>query len=170
MGFTDSVMKPVEIRYKGIYDYEGLYQLIRKWFDEHNYDFMENKYKDKVGGPFGNEVELKMKPELKVTEFIKYHITVETHFWDVKEFEAEFQGEKKKVTDGRFWIKLSASIEFDYTGRFHGKWKTWLEFLVTKVLRRYYEIKYYDQLKYDVYGLQKQMKEHLKMETKYNAY
>ena len=166
------MMKPTEIRYKGIYDFDGLYKLIRGWLDNRRYDYMEKRYKDKVSTPFGNEVEIEMEPELKVTEFIKFHIYIASHFYDVKEFEAEIDGEKKLVTDGKFFMNFNGWIEFDYTGKFDDKpFSKWLlKFLVEKVLRRYFEFKYYDRLTYDVYDLQAQVKKFLKYETQHNAY
>jgi len=145
--------------------------MMRGWLDVRRYDYMEKKYKDKVSGPFGNEVEIQMRPELKVTEFIKFHIEVDTHMWEVKEFEAEIDGQKKQVTDGRFFIKLNCWIEFDYQDRFKtGFQKKLLEFMITKVLKRYFEIKWYDRLNYDLYNFQAEIKKFLKYETKFNAY
>lgn len=159
----------IMVRYKGLYDYEGLYMLIRDWFDEHRYDFMEPLYKDKVSGPFGNEVEHKMDCELKVNEFIKFHIYIETHFYDVKEFEGELRGEKKLITDGKFSMWLSGWVEFDYSDKFKNHSKL-LDFLVDWLLKRYFEVKYYDVLTYDIYGLQSQIKKFLRMDASHDAY
>lgn len=161
----------VDVRYKGIYDLDGLYKMIRGWFDARRYDYMEKRYKDKVGGPFGNEVEIEMRPELKVTDFIKFHIEVNTHMWEVKEFEAEIDGKKKLVTDGRFFIKLNCWIEFDYQGKIKTNFqKKLINFMIKKVLRRYFEIKWYDKITYDLYNLQAEIKKFLKYETEHNAY
>lgn len=166
----DAVPKnSVQIRYKGKYDFEGLYRLIRSWLDERRYDFMETLYKDKVAGPFGNEVELKLDPELKVNEFIKFHIHIETKFFDVKEFEAELHGKKKRICEGRFVLWFGANVEFDYTEKYK-KYEGLLNFLVTKILKRYYEVKYIDVLTYDLYDLHAKIKKFLRMETEYNAY
>ncbi len=171
MSFEEPVMDPLDLRYKGIYDLDGIYKLMRQWLDERRYDFMEKIYKDKVGSPFGNEVEHEMIPELKVNDFIKFHITIVTKFYDYKEFEAVIDGEKKKVSDGRFFIKISASIEFDYQNKFKTDFeKKLLKFLIKTLLVRYYEFKYYDKLAYDVYDLHAKLKKFIKMESEYNAY
>lgn len=171
MSLKESVMDPLDLRYKGLYDLDGIYKLIRQWLDDRRYDFMEKIYKDKAASPFGNEVEHDMVPELKVNEFIKFHIHIVTKFFDYKEFEAEIDGEKKMVSDGRFFIKLSAEIEFDYQNRFKSDFqKKLLKFLVKTLLVRYYEFKYYDKLTYDLYDLQAKLKKFIKMESEYNAY
>ena len=159
----------IEIRYKGVYDYDGLYKLIRSWLDERRYDFMETKYKDKVSGPFGNEVEINMDPELKVDEFVKFHIKVRTHFWDVKEFEAELHGKKRPVCKGKFWIRLTGEVELDWQNKFKNYGKL-LDWLINHILRRYYEVKYYDVLTYDLFNLETEIKKFLRMETSHNAY
>ena len=171
MSFEEPVMAPLDIRYKGIYDLDGIYKLMRQWFDDRKYDFMENLYKDKVASPFGNEVEHNMTPEILVNDFIKFHIQVITKFYDYKDFEAEIGGEKKMVSYGRFFIKLSATIEFDYQNRFKTPFqKKLLFFLIKTLLVRYYEFKYYDKLTYDLYDLQAKLKKFIKMESEYNAY
>jgi len=171
MSFEEPVMDPLDIRYKGIYDLDGIYKLMRQWFDDRKYDFMENVYKDKAASPFGNEVEHNMTPELKVNEFIKFHIKIVTKFYDYKDFEAEIDGKKKMVSDGRFFIKLSADIEFDYENRFKTPFqKKLLFFLIKTLLVRYYEFKYYDKLTYDIYDLHAKLKKFIKMESEYNAY
>ncbi|MCF7866869.1 hypothetical protein K9M18_05545, partial [Candidatus Woesearchaeota archaeon] len=71
----------VEIRYKGVYDFDGLYKLMRGWLDERRYDFMETLYKDKVAGTLGNKVEIKMTPEMKIDEFVKFKINFNMKYY-----------------------------------------------------------------------------------------
>lgn len=167
----DSVIDKLLIRYKGTYDFDGMYKLIRGWIDAHKYDFMEKVYKDKSSGISGNEIEHKMEIEKKVTEFIKYKMAIETHFWDVKEFEATIDGEKKLVTNGKLQISISATIIFDYSDRFKKPFQVKLrDFLIDNLLSNYYSLKYYTQLSGEAYGLHQAIKTFLKMETDYNAY
>ncbi|MFT4260980.1 MAG: hypothetical protein ACMXX9_00940 [Candidatus Woesearchaeota archaeon] len=176
--------EPLVIKYKGVYDFDGLYKLIRQWFKERNYDFSEPLYKDKSGGPFGNEIELKLYGEKKITEFIKYHIQLETWKIEMKEFDAKIDGEVKKVTDGRMSVTFTeVAIEFDWQNKFKDprepeddadqfeklkyKFKSnlygtgLLKNLVTKILRRYYEIKFMGPLEGEAYDLHEKLKKHL---------
>ncbi len=171
MGMKFSPMDAIEIRFKGIYDFEGLYKVLRQWFFDRKYDFHETKYKDKVGSPFGNEVEINMAPWLKINEFVKYNVSVKTHFYDVKEFETVVDGEKKLMTEGRFFIVLNGTVEFDYNNKFKTPFEKWaLKFLVRTALKKYFELHYFDGVTYDVYELEALIKKHLKMDTSYNAY
>lgn len=154
---------PLVIKYKGVYDFEGFYRLIRKWFKERNYDFSEPLYKDKTGGALGNEIELKLYGEKKVTEFVKYHIKLETWKIEMKEFDAKIDGETKKVTDGRMFVKITeVAVEFDWQNKFKSGWQDkLLNFMIGKVLRRYYEIKFMGPLEGEAYDLHEKLKKHL---------
>lgn len=161
----------IELRFKGILSWEGLYQLTRGWLDEHKYDYMEKKYKDKAATVFGREVEVEMRPELKVNEFYKLHIDISWKIYDFKEFEAEIDGEKQLVTDGRFWVRFVPWVEFDYSGKFSSEFqKKLLDLLVDKILLRFYENKVYGVLVHDTYDLHAKIKSFLKDKTEFNAY
>lgn len=172
MSYTKNILdKHLEIRYRGVFSFDDVYKTVRHWIDERRYDFMEGLYKDKVDTPFGNEVEIEMQPELKVTEFIKYHIYFTSKFTGVKEFTANINGEQKKVTDGRFWIRLNATVEFDYQDKFKSDFSNKiLKFLVDSIFKNYYEMKHYVRLKKDLYDLHTKIKKCLNMETASTAY
>lgn len=176
---------PLIITHKGIYDFEGLYQLLHRHLREKYYDISEPKYKDKSGGFFGNEIEIKIKGEKKVTEFVKYYVTLETWKIEMKEFDAKVDGTVKKVTDGRLKVVITDIIvEFDWQDKFKtGKLKRdagefqklghWikdklfgeglLKFLVNKALKRYYEIHYMGPLEGEVLELHEKIKKHLRL-------
>jgi hypothetical protein len=163
--------KHLEIRYNGVYDIGGVYNTIRTWLDMRRYDYMETVNKDKVSTVFGNEVEWKMEPEQKVDGFIKYKIKIETHFYDVKEFDAVVDGQKTKMTNGKFWIKINGTVEFDWQNKFKTKTAVWArDFLVKELFKRYYRYKYIYKLNEDLYDLQTEIKKSLKMEIASNAY
>jgi hypothetical protein len=171
MGENVEIMDQVQIRWKGTYDFGGLYRLIRKWLDDHKYDFMETKYKDKIATDSGNEVEIIMTPELKVNEYIMFHIRIQIKNWEFKDYEIMVDGHKKKVSDGRIVIWMNATVEHDYSGRYKTPFEKKIhKFLIETALKRYFEIKYYDVLTYDLYRLQEDIKKHLNMEHTYNAF
>lgn len=163
--------KEIEIRYKGLYDLDGIYKLIRGWLDARRYDYMEKIHKDKSTNPWGNEVEWEMTPELKVDGFIKYEIYIRTKFYDVKEFESIQHGHKRMLTDGRFWIEITGLVKFDYRDRFESKFeKTILEWLIRRIFWRYYRVHHIEKLYKDMFDLHNEIKKFMKMETAFNAY
>lgn len=161
---------PVQIRHKGLYDFEGIYRAIRAWFRQREYDYNEGRYKDKTSD-FGNEVELKMNGEIKITDFVQYNVDIEAKFFGVKEFETDFKGEKRKVNNGQFFIVLTGKVTYDYKKRFKSEIsKAFLKFLIGTLLKNYYDVKYVDRLYYDVYDLHTLIKTKAFMETATNAY
>jgi len=160
----------IEIRHKGVYDLDSIYKSIRAWLFERHYEYQEDRYKDKISD-FGNEAEINMSNELKVDEFVQFNIKIETKFFGIKEFEADYKGSKRKVNNGQFFIRLKGSVVYDYKKKFKSWFsKFFLDFLIKKLLKNYYEVKYVDRLYYDLYALQTLIKEKVYMETASNAY
>jgi len=165
---------PVLVKYKGVFDYEGLYKMMHAWIISKRFLFHENKYKDKVATPFGNEVEITWDAEKKVTEFIREWIKVEFHMWDFSEVEVIKDGKKTKAAKTRMVITFKAYIEFDYSGRFREDGTKFSEklgvFYVENILYWDWKIKYANVLEYSVYDLQTKVKKFLNMDTGSNAY
>lgn len=153
------------LRYKGVYDFEGLYKLLISWFNDMDYRYIEAVYKDKSDTPFGNEVEWKMVPDKEVTDFVKYKLGIYVHLWDVKEFEAERHGKKVKLCDGRVKVVIErATVEFDYQNYFNSKRLEGLRnFMISKMFKKHYELNYIDPLEKEMLDLQAKIKAHLGM-------
>lgn len=159
---------PLIIRFRGEYDYDGLLSLIRGFFARSLFILQEPKFKYKNGGT-GAEVEFKFVSDRDITHYIKAHLQVEGHFWDVKR--------KDGVTNGKLELSISAAHEIDYASDYEGlnlgfdKKKnshkklqdyldgmgTGLQFGDNKVTGE----KYLEKL---TQKLQKEIKKHLKME------
>lgn len=172
---NDILDYPLLIKHKGVFDYEGLYKMMHAWLISKRFLFHENKYKDKVSTPFGNEIEITWVAEKKVTEFIKEWITIEFHMWDFSEVEVIKDGKKTKAAKTRMEIKFKAQIELDYSRRFSeygaGEFTKKLgKFYVEKVIYWDYKIRYANVLEYSVYDLHTKVKKYLNSDTGSNAY
>lgn len=153
-----------------MYDLDSIYKSIRSWLNSREYEYNEDVYKDKVSD-FGNELEVKMSGELYVTQFVKFSLKIEAKFYGVKEFESDYMGSKRKVNNGQFFILLSGSVVYDYNKKFNSDTsKFFLELLVKRLLKNYYDVKYVDRFYYDLYNLQTLIKEQVYMETATNAF
>ena len=160
----------IEIRHKGLFDLNSIYRGMRKWLRDREYDYDEKRYKDKVGH-LGNDLDLEMLGELRVTEFVKFNVEIVCKFSNLKEFEAELGGEVRKVSNGQFFVQISGSVTFDYQERFSSPVaQSFLKFLVGTLLKNYYDVKYVDRFYYDLYDLQTLIKELSFMETASNAF
>lgn len=161
------------IRYKGVFDFEGLYRMMHAWLINKRFYFHEDLYKDKVATPFGNELEIRWTAEKKVTEYIKEYVTVYFHLWDFSEVEIIKDGKKMKMTQSRMEIYMDAMLEMDYTKKFQdsGKFAQQLgKFYQNKVLYWEWRIRYAGALVYSVYDLHAKVKKYLNEVSASNAY
>ncbi len=175
MGESFSVLNsgPIIIRYKGVFDFEGLYRMMHAWLINKRFLFHEDLYKDKVYTPFGNELEIKWKAEKKVTEYVKEYITVYFHLWDFAEVEVIKDGKKAKMTKSRMEVKIDALLQLDYTGKFDNSGpfaKRLGKFYQDKIIYWDWRIKHADSLTYGMYDLQTKIKKYLNTESSSNAY
>lgn len=109
------------IQYRGVYDYDGLMDLIRGYYAKIKMDKLDEpkfKYKNGSGGA---EVEFKFVADRKVTHYIKVYLNVSGHLWDVKQEEIMINGVKKKMTRGKLELTMNGSYDVDYAKGFDGK-------------------------------------------------
>lgn len=160
------------IKYKGLYDYGGLYKFMRAWLEKNQYWVNEDRYKDKLYTAFGTEIEPKWSAWRKINEYVKWNVGVEFHLWDAKDVEVVENDVKKTMTTGRMTITLSANVEFDYAGIFAKKGK-FVEFLgnaYKKLRHRELEAIYVQGLEDEVNMFQKEIQNYLNMHGKEDAY
>ena len=163
---------PLIIQYKGVFDFDGLYKMMHAWIVNKRLTFHEERYKDKVSTPFGNELEIKWNAERKVTEFIKEYIKIEFHLWDFAEVEVIKEGKKVKMNKARMEIKFFAELELDYNKKFSGSTfnQKLGKFYLEKVIYWDWRIRNANALEYSVYDLHAKVKKYLNMNTDSNAY
>ena len=156
---------PHRIKYKGIFDLEGLYRIMARWFKEGRYELHENLYKSKPP-----ELELRWYAERKRTSFAKEVVRVHVHMWGDYDVEVIANGKKKKMADVRMVMTITGTIEAPYPDIFGApRWsqnnierrlstvfKNW-------VLKREMEGLYWDRLYYELYDLYGTVKEYLKL-------
>ena len=164
---------PLLIRHKGVFDFEGLYRMMHAWLINKRFLFHEDRYKDKVATPFGNELEIDWTAEKKVTEYVKEFITIKFHLWDFSEVEIIKEGKKVKMTKSRMEIKFNCQLQMDYTEKFEngGAFAKKLgEFYQNKVIYWDWRIRYADALTYSLYDLHAKVKKYLNAVSGSNAY
>lgn len=156
-----------QIKFRGIVDFDGLYQMMTQWFIERKYDFYEGLYKDKPP-----ELELEWRAERKIDEFYKYQIDVNFHLFDIKEVEVIKDGVKKKMIDCRMLIWFIPTLIIDWQDRWKGGWmvNTAWKIYFNNIIKREWQLKYADTLVYHTYDLHAKVKEFLGMETGGSGY
>lgn len=163
---VDVTDDPLIIRYKGVYDFEGIYRFMRQFLEEKRFDVEEGRYKDKETGPFGNEVEHKWECSREITPFVKYNLEIRTDFEGVKEFEANTDNGTKKVTSGKFEISLDGNVEFDWQNQYDSGWaKTFRDFYINTLFWNYYKYNYIAPFENYIYEFQRKIKDYADMEA-----
>lgn len=170
-----SVIEPLgpisQLRYKGIFDFEQLYRIMRAWFSEREYDFFEKKYKDK-DKIMGHEIEVDWHAEREINEFCQNHIRIFFHGWDMNEIDVVKDGKKKKVFKGRMLITFSAHLEMDYQNlwektAFHRFLRT---FYIKNIIWHEIDDIWSDKLWYEANKIQQLAKQYLEMESHSDVY
>ncbi|MDP7323381.1 MAG: hypothetical protein QF632_01315 [Candidatus Woesearchaeota archaeon] len=162
---------PMNLKYRGVWDYEGLYQLMVQWFEDQGYEFHERVFKHKVPSPLGFEQELGWYGWRKVNAYVKFWIYVYWHVWDIKEVEVVKDGKKKKMVQARLFIEFSGKVELDWQNMFTGSKfvvaiQDWMnKYVLHKTITGGWE----DELYYRIHKLFYSCKEFLNMETVHNA-
>jgi hypothetical protein len=161
------------IKFKGLYDYTGLYRFMRGWLQKNMYEVQEDRYKDKYFTAFGTEIEPKWSAIRRINEYIMYSVKVEFHLWDAKDVEVVENGEKKVMTTGRMTISLSAEVILDYAKIFDekkGKFVAFLGDAYKKLRWREIDATYVQGLEDEVNIFQKEIQNYLNMHGKEDAY
>lgn len=97
------------VRFKGVFDLNGLLRMMHAFLLNKNFDFYERVHKAKIP-----ELELEWHTEKKVTEYEKHYLDISFHFYDLRDVEVDANGQKRQMTDGRFSIIFSGGVERDY--------------------------------------------------------
>lgn len=160
------------LKLSGIFDFDGLYQIMHEWFVDQKYYFEETLYKHKVPSPAGAEEHIRWKGWRKITEYVMFTIEVTIILYDMKEIEVIKNGQKKKLTKARLTIDYSGYVDADYGNRFSKTpfLKKMAEFFNDYVMKKRIDTLYTDQLYYMILKLYTIAKEYLEFETKSNSY
>ncbi|MBI4153188.1 hypothetical protein HY497_01575 [Candidatus Woesearchaeota archaeon] len=169
---SDAHIEAGVIRYKGLFDWEGLYYSIADWYKRYRFYLIEEMYKHKVPTPLGAEQELHWYGTLDLTEFVQFRIDTSFHLWDMTEVEVVKNGKKKLLTNARIEIKVEGTLTFDYQNKFEKNKLTrvlkalWLNYLY----RREATTLWQDTLYYRMLGLVAHIKKYLDMQGKSHEY
>lgn len=105
---------PQTIHYKGEFDYQEFYSLMKEHFTSRGFDFFETRYKDKV-----NEFEVEWEADREYDALHKVDVEVKYHAWDVERLRVERSGKPTTLIRARIQIKIVAKVirgHEDYLG------------------------------------------------------
>lgn len=164
--------KPLIVKYRGIFDQEGLLRKVYDWLTHQYYDVQESSYKHKIPDPRGAEQEIKVTAEKKVSGYLQFNIKLHFRIFDLKEVEVVKDNQKKKMNQGRIEIRISGTVAVDYKNNFEKSQflKRLRDFMHKFVMKEDIEYWWQDEFYYRLYKLQQTIKEFLEMESSYNAF
>jgi len=164
-------MPPTWLKYKGVFDFEGLYRLMVRWLKERKFEFYETLHKAKPP-----ELELVWRAERRKTGYIMEVIDIYFHLWDAFDVEVIQDGKKKILTKARMSVSLTPRIITAYGDIFGSKrWNTEIERRMMSLFNKYIikqdlDQMYDDVLYYETYKLHTAMKKFLGMSTEGSAF
>ena len=110
---------PLEIRFRGVYDYDNLLPVIRDHFESRDFNVKDTGFKYKAGsGPAGTEADIKVEGERFISHYIKVTLKINGHLWNVNRKESVVNGEKKILTGGKIQLYIECEAELDYRNMF----------------------------------------------------
>lgn len=161
----DSYQLPI-IWYKGEFDWNHLYALIRIWLESNGYKYDEKKYKHKE-----DEIEVKMSGKRKIDEMFRWNTEIEAKAEGYSTFEKIVDGKKRTMCEGRIWIRISSSVEFDYKKKFDmSNFTKMLREWIVKIRFKEIQANHLESFTYELYDLHHQIKIFLNMTTDTNAF
>ncbi len=152
-----------QVKYSGIFDYEGLMRVIIRWLKARRFKFDEKLYEQKPGNELGGDIVIFWEAELKINDFYKFKMYINHQAWDINEVEVVKDGVKKILTKGKLELYIYGEAIFDadkrfqenkltrFLASFYYKWLAWTP--VTGDV--------HDTLHYRVIKLQTVVKEYL---------
>ena len=159
------------VKFRGNFDFLGLYDLLFAWLRDHNYRPVEKKHKEKAGD--GREVELVIVGEAEITEYVNYNAEFSIHVWDMKTVEVK-EGDKTKTMDwGRLEVKLKGGITVDPKDKIPGTsgiLKAMDTFLKKVALWRELEFLHEDNMGATITKVQAMVKKFLNMDSSETAF
>ncbi|MGM5488295.1 MAG: hypothetical protein ACQESG_05070 [Nanobdellota archaeon] len=165
-------LDPTLVKFKGVFDFQNLFQTIYDWLDDHEYEVNEKIFKHKIPTPKGAEKEIEWAAHREVTHYIKYNINFKFRIFDLRDVEIQRGEQKLMKSYGKVRVTISPVLEVDYNDVFSGnKFKQFLGKLFND---RVYDpdigALYADPLQYRMYQLQALIKQTLDMDAQYNAF
>lgn len=96
---------PQTIHYKGEFDYQAFYSLMKEHFASRDFDLIETRYKDK-----GDEFEVEWEADREYDALHKVDVEVKYHAWDVQRIRVERSGKPVTLIRARIQVKIVAKV------------------------------------------------------------
>ena len=103
---TIKVFSKHNMKYHGVFDLSRLYSEMKGWIVDNDYSFEEKEHADKVKDK-GHEIKYVLLGEKKVTDYIKYKVSIEI-------IAAEVNSLSENLVSGKLIFIIDTDLELDY--------------------------------------------------------
>ena len=114
------VIDEMHLEHEGLFDFKEMYKLIDTWLLEKFYDKREIKNIEYVEAE-GKYIEIWLMPWKKITDYAQFEIRIRIFIKGMKEVEAEKDGIKVKLNQGKISMIFDSYLTTDYEGRWEQK-------------------------------------------------
>jgi len=164
MNEYDVLASNLKVRYKGVFDFAGLMKMIHDWLVDRKFEYHEIRYKDKLDTPLGNELEINIYGEKKVTEYYQYFFDVTYHLWETRDVQVVVDGKQVKRSQGRIDVQINGRVVTDWQKKYNDH--PWMiKFLDGFLFKRDRDLKHVDPFDRQLHNLNKEIKRFLKIES-----
>ncbi len=157
----------VFLQYKGIWDMQELYEVIVDFLRDYKFKVYEKMQRHRVAGPFGVERQYLFEGVANLEHYYQWIVTVDIETFDEHEVEVVTKdGQKRMMTKGRLWMRISGNVEGDFERIFEkSAFAAQLRNFYNKyIIKKKAEGVWWDTLHYNVVlKLHARIKEHLNM-------
>lgn len=110
------IVSGLTLKYTGLFDMYELFALIDRWCKENGYDREEHKHEVIVNAQ-GTQVDLEVKPNRTISDYIKHIIEMRIKAADLKTVTVEVDGKTRKLQEGTVSIAFGAKQTSDLEGK-----------------------------------------------------
>lgn len=152
------------ISYTGIINGAGIYNLIKKWLSERDYNHVELMNEEHVYED-GRQILLEIRPYKELSEYAKVEIKVELLFKKLQDVVIKRNNIKHKTQKGELTISFSTYLITDIEGHWTAKpVYFFIRTIIEKYLYRNYINKYEEFVITDKNNLMRELRSYLNME------
>ncbi len=115
------IIEKERLNYEGIFDSQGLFDLIKSWAADKGYWVVEKMHSESLR-PEGKYIELGLNPVFKkLTDYAKSVIKIQIQMSEVKTVTVDIDKRKRKLQQGKIKIVFDGILETDYEHRWEMK-------------------------------------------------
>lgn len=118
MAEKEQVIKE-KVENAGIFDFSKFYSYAHYWFKDEGFGVDEEKYSEKVSGN-KRDIDIEWTATKLLSDYFKIEYKLKFEIRDLIEVEAEIEGKKKKLNQGKVSVEIKGNIIMDH----QSKWDT----------------------------------------------